>query len=289
MEVGFEHIQNNPNSCFRVLHNNKPISQFTWAYHYHPEIELVCVTGGGGTRHVGYHKSTYKDGDLVLIGSNIPHSGFGLHSLDPHEEVVVQFKKEVIFFPDEEKETKAIERLLSLSKYGICFGSQVKERMIPRFIEMLSLKGLDRYLLLLTLLYELSLTEDYILLNKEVMPFSIIIKNGARLKRIFTYVEENYHREIKIAEIARLTNLTIPAFCNFFKKSTKMTFAEFLNRYRVNKACLYFAQSMSVSECCYHCGFNSLSYFNRVFKKFTEKSPSEFRNEFTIEGSFSNL
>lgn len=72
MKVSFERIIPSEKSSFRTLHNNSPISEFKWEYHYHPEIELVCVISGSGTRHVGYHKSNYRNGDLVLIGSNIP-------------------------------------------------------------------------------------------------------------------------------------------------------------------------------------------------------------------------
>jgi hypothetical protein len=58
---------------------------------------------------VGYHKSNYTNGDLVLIGSNIPHSGFGLNSIDPHEEIVLQFKEEILQFPQQEVEARSIK------------------------------------------------------------------------------------------------------------------------------------------------------------------------------------
>ncbi len=82
---------------------------------------------GTGTRHVGYHKSNYTHGDLVLIGSNIPHSGFGLNSIDPHEEIVLQFKEEILQFPQQEVEARSIKNLLELSKYGIHFHHKVKK------------------------------------------------------------------------------------------------------------------------------------------------------------------
>ena len=148
--------------------------------------------------------------------------------------------------------------------------------MLPKLKLMLESEGYKRYLLLLEILFELSKCEDYDLLNKEIMPYTIISKNKTRLENIFTYVEHHYDKEIEIEEVAKLANLTLPAFCNFFKKATQITFTEFVNRYRINKACLLMAQDRSISECSYQCGFNNVTYFNRMFKKYTGKTPSEF-------------
>lgn len=276
MKVTFERVVPDEKSSFRTIHNNSPISEFKWEYHYHPEIELVCVISGSGTRHVGYHKSNYTNGDLILIGSNIPHSGFGLNSIDPHEEIVLQFKEEILQFPEEEVEARSIKDLLELSKYGIKFHRKIKKAMIPKLRQLLESEGYKRYLLLLEILFELSQSDDYELLNNEIMPYTIISKNKARLENIFTYVEQHYDKEINIEDVAKLANLTLPAFCNFFKKATQITFTEFVNRYRINKACLLMVQDKSISECSYSCGFNNVTYFNRMFKKYTGKTPSEF-------------
>ena len=279
MKVSFERVIPDEKNSFRTIHNNSPISEFKWEYHYHPEIELVCVISGSGTRHVGYHKSNYTDGDLVLIGSNIPHSGFGLNSIDPHEEIVLQFKEEILQFPQQEVEAISIKNLLELSKYGIQFHNKIKKMMLPRLQLMLELEGYKKYLLLLEIMFELSQHNDYTILNKEIMPYTIISKNKTRLENIFTYVEQHFDKEIEIEEVAKLANLTLPAFCNFFKKATQITFTEFVNRYRINKACLLMVQDKSISECSYSCGFNNVTYFNRMFKKYTDKTPSEFIKE----------
>ncbi|HFI4796092.1 TPA: AraC family transcriptional regulator [Elizabethkingia anophelis] len=276
MKVSFERIIPSEKSSFRTLHNNSPISEFKWEYHYHPEIELVCVISGSGTRHVGYHKSNYTNGDLVLIGSNIPHSGFGLNSVDPHEEIVLQFREEILHFPQQEVETRAVKDLLERSKYGILYSTATKKALLPKLKKLLESEGYKRYLLLLEILFELSLCEEYELLNKEIMPYTIISKNKTRLENIFTYVEHHYDKEINIEDVAKLANLTLPAFCNFFKKATQITFTEFVNRYRISKACLLMTQDKTISECSYSCGFNNVTYFNRMFKKYTNKTPSEF-------------
>lgn len=151
MKVSFERIIPSEKSSFRTLHNNSPISEFKWEYHYHPEIELVCVISGSGTRHVGYHKSNYRNGDLVLIGSNIPHSGFGLNSVDPHEEIVLQFREEILHFPQQEVETRAVKDLLERSKYGILYSTATKGTP-SKTKKLLESEGYKRYLLLLEII-----------------------------------------------------------------------------------------------------------------------------------------
>lgn len=280
MRVTFESIIPDKNSSFRTLHTNVPVKELKWEYHYHPEIELVCVISGSGIRHVGYHKSNYTDGDLVLIGSNIPHSGFGINSLDPHEEIVLQFKEEIVAFPLIE-ETAMLRKLFSNAKLGIVFSSKVKKKILPRIRKLLEAEPSKRYYLLLNILYDLSHATDYTLLNKEIMPYSIISKNKERLQSIFSYVEKNYDKEIDINTIAYSVNLTLPAFCNFFKKTTKVTFSDFVNNYRIDKACALILQGKSISESCYSSGYNNISYFNRTFKKYMNKTPTSFQSDST--------
>ncbi len=96
MKTSFEQIQNDEGSSFRLLNQKVNAHEFPWSYHYHPEFELVLVFDGKGRRHVGNHLSYYEDGDLVLIGSNLPHAGFGYDSIGEHEEIVIQFKDDFL-------------------------------------------------------------------------------------------------------------------------------------------------------------------------------------------------
>lgn len=277
MKVILEHIQPDVNSSFKVLHiKGVPISELNWQYHYHSEIEIVCVKTGKGTQHVGYHKSHFEDGALALIGSNIPHSGFGLNATDPHEEIVIQFKEEILSLPENESDTAAIRKLLEISRYGVLFSSKVKEDIIPKLEILSQAEGYKRYLLLLDILFELSKTTDFELMNTEVMPYTIVSRNRTRLEAVFTYVENGYQNELDIMQAAELANLTKPAFCNFFKKATSITFVEFVNRYRIDKACILLSQEKSIAESCYATGFNNITYFNKIFKKYTKTTPGQF-------------
>jgi AraC-like DNA-binding protein len=71
--------------------------------------------------------------------------------------------------------------------------------------------------------------------------------------------------------------MTKIAFCRYFKQATHLTFTEFLNRYRIKQAQRLLLLNKKVSEVCYDCGFESVSYFNRVFKEITFLTPLEYK------------
>ncbi|WP_316804605.1 AraC family transcriptional regulator [Pedobacter nototheniae] len=280
MKIHYEIIKTDQNSSFRFLHQNKPTKEFIWEYHYHPEYELICVFEGAGTRHVGSHLSVYEEGDLVLIGSNVPHSGFGLNASDPHEEIVVQIKPEVLDnllkgFP----EMKGIADLIERSKHGIKFNGAVKAKVKTKLIAMKDMKPFNKIIALLEVFNLLASNDTYDLLNEQPIVANLISKHRSRLQKIFTYVESYYLKDIDIQEVANLVNISVPSFCNYFKKMTHITFTEFVNRYRIQKACLLLLQDKTIAQVCFECGFNNVTYFNKIFRKIVSKTPSEFRKE----------
>ena len=142
---------------------------------------------------------------------------------------------------------------------------------------MLSLKPLQRLLLLIEIFEELANSSEYTLLNSSTYKYDFNIKDQSRLKKIYEYVEKNYQKPIDIQEVASLVYLTVPAFCNYFKKIINLTFTDFINEYRINEACKLLMTEKSVVDVCYECGFHSHSYFNKVFKKLKGKTPMEYR------------
>ena len=93
----------------------------------------------------------------------------------------------------------------------------------------------------------------------------------------YHFIETHYQDTIDVNEVARLSNLTIAAFCRYFKKSTHLTFTDFLNQYRINQSKKYLLKDSNVTEACYASGYDSLSYFNKIFKKFTGENPLQFK------------
>ena len=282
MKTEFEIIQPDTGSSFRVLHHNVSADTFKWHYHYHPEYEIVCVFHGSGRRHVGNHLSNYEDGDLVLIGSNLPHGGFGYGSVDMHEEVVVQFKADCLcdnFLAKPEMEN--IRKLFERSKQGLSFHGKTKKELSVKFKNLTQLPHFERLIELLNILQKLANSLEFITLNQDDIRYNFSLKDQERLGKVYKYVEEKYSQNVDIQSVAKICNLTIPAFCNYFKKNLNQTFTDFTNEYRINQACKMLLEGSEIVDICYRCGFNNVSYFGRVFKQFKGTNPSQFRRNFS--------
>ncbi|HTQ28614.1 MAG TPA: AraC family transcriptional regulator, partial [Puia sp.] len=267
-------------SSFRFLHTKTRAEEYPWQYHYHPEYEIVCVLHGSGTRHVGNHFSRYEHGDLVFLGPNLPHAGFGLNAHGPHEEIVIQVKEEVFQQSILSRpEMGPVTKLLENSRCGIYFTGQTKQRITRKLNRALKLSPFERFVEFISILQLMASTTEFELMNPSLTISPLIGKNSERLQKIFTYVEQHFQEDVDIKEVAALVNLSVPSFCNYFKKIVNSTFTEFLNKYRVQRACLSLQQEKTIAETCFECGFNNVPYFNKVFKSVTGKTPSSFKKE----------
>lgn len=251
------------------------------AWHYHPEIELVYVNGGTGRRQIGSHVSYYTSGDLILIGSNLPHCGFTNKLTGNKSEAVVQMKQDFLgndFFNI--PEMKKIQNLFEIAKGGIAFYGNTK-RKIGEKIEILDYQtDFQRLLSILNILNELGNSKEFKVLNAEGFSLETEVKDNDRINIVFNFVKANFKEEITLDEIADLVSMTVPSFCRYFKKITNKTFTQFVNEYRLVHASKLLAEKpISITEVCYECGFNNFSHFNKSFKAFTGQSPSQYRNQ----------
>ena len=107
-------------------------------------------------------------------------------------------------------------------------------------------------------------------------------KSLDKMKLIIKYVENNYSDNITIDDMARLCDFSQSHFMKFFKKNMEVSFIEYLNNYRLTMASrLLISSTSSIIAISMESGFDNLSYFNRLFKKKYEMTPSEFRKRYT--------
>lgn len=251
-------------------------------WHFHPELELVFVDGGTGKRHIGKHLSYFNDGDLIMMGANLPHYGFTNRLTGGSSETVIQMREDFLgesFF--DIPEMAAVRNLLNMSKKGLAFHGKTKED-VGRKIEALAFKDqYDRLIGLLEVLKELALSEEYTILNADGVALAIDMKENDRMNKVYDYIRENFKEHISLDDMADLVSMTVPAFARYFKKISRKTFTRFVNEYRVVHASKLLAESsMSITEVSFESGFNNFSHFNKLFKEFTGKSPSAYRNAF---------
>ncbi len=276
MQTIFEEIAPEPGSSIRILVNPKLHDFYYW--HYHPEIELVFINKASGNRHVGHHLSPFFENDLVLIGPNIPHLNFDYGIKTEYEKAVVQFLPTILGTAFQKSiELSGIQTLLQKANYGIAFGTETKKHVKGSIQQLHKLNGIKRLLSLLEILQQLSEAKDYQLLHKEPYPVKVKEKEESRLKRIYTFIDQNYTRKIEISEIAGVASMSPAAFCRYFKRTTHLTFTQFLNNYRIDIAKKLLLTNRSISETAWDCGFESLSYFNQTFKNITSENPSHFK------------
>lgn len=250
-------------------------------WHYHPEIELVYVKGGSGKRQIGSHISYYSKGDLILIGSNLPHCGFTDTLTGNDSETVVQMKLDFLgndFF--DIPEMKRIQSLFEMAKGGISFSGNTK-RKIGEKVEVLEYQSdFQRLLSILNILNELGNSKEFKILNAEGFSMETEVKDNDRINIVFNHVKIHFKEDITLDEIADLVSMTVPSFCRYFKKITNKTFTRFVNEYRlVHASKLLAEQPLSITEVCFESGFNNFSHFNKQFKSFTGQNPSEYRNQ----------
>ena len=258
---------------------NKLNTNVSW--HFHPELELVYVNGGSGKRQIGSHVSYFREGDLILIGSNLPHCGFTDKFTGNKSETVIQMKMDFLgnsFF--NLPEMKKIQKLLDIAKSGIAFHGKTK-RKIGEKMEVLEYQSdFQRLLSILNILNELGSSKEFKVLNAEGFSMQAEIKDNDRINVVFNHVKTNFKEDISLDEIADLVSMTAPSFCRYFKKITNKTFVQFVNEYRlVHASKLLAEQPMSITEVCFESGFNNFSHFNKSFKAFTGQNPSEYRNQ----------
>ncbi len=281
MKIELETIDPLSKSPFRLLHDPKLSHLFYW--HFHPEYELVYIEGANGTRHVGDHISEYEGTDLVLIGSNIPHLNFdyGVKTMYRKEVLHIKpsFKKT---FVDQLPELQSLNRLLELSRYGLAFNGETKKEVGTALKELFTLKPFEYFMAIMQILKRLSQSNEFELLHTKPYKNRYSKKEQDRIRKIYALIDEHYQGKIAVDDVANHCNLTKPAFCRYFKKATGSTFVGFLNQYRISQAKRLLLTGKNVSETCFECGFESLSYFNRTFKKITSENPSAFKKRLHI-------
>jgi AraC-like DNA-binding protein len=279
MKIQLETIRPDANSSFHLMVNPRLNDLFFW--HFHPEFELTYIEGASGNRYVGSHISKYEGSDLVFIGSNIPHLNFD-YGIKGHD-----YQKTVLHIhPDFLSETfhqtpelAGIRAFFERAAYGIAVSGQTKTAAGQMLQQLHGLPPFEQFLEILRLLQLLANSSETQLLHDTPVKNQHNKKGQARLRNVYLFIDQHYARKIEVAEVAALCQMSTAAFCRFFKQMTRLTFIDFLHQYRINKAKQLLLLDRNVSETCYACGFESVSYFHRTFKKITGINPLAFKKQ----------
>jgi AraC-like DNA-binding protein len=245
---------------------------------------------------MGNHIGNFSDGDLMFIGSNLPHvwkndKDFYCNIKDLFVDVyVIQFREDALgkdFF--ELPEFSQIKKLFKQGQQGLLLKENGK-RVISNLIKSVyHSTGVERISLFLKLLETIASESNYELLSSIGYADSVNTKDTERINKVINFLMENYTHEINLDELATLVNLNKSSFCRYFKNRTHKTLSTFLNEVRIAHACkLLINTNMTVSQICYETGYNNISHFNRQFKQITNSTAKEYAKKYLVSSENSN-
>ncbi len=286
MKAIFKKINVQQNYSFSV--REETASRFDQSWYYHPEVELTLIRKGEGMRFIGDSIDRFADGELILLGSNLPHmwrSDDIYYQDNPEvyiDVAVVQFREDFwghAFL--ELPEMHTIKALLEKARRGIRIVGETRKLVRKKMQDILKSRDGERMEKLIGILNIIALSKDLDVLSSVGFTKSYDHKNSDRIDRIYNYTLNNFQNTISLKDVAASVNINPHSFCRFFKSSTLKTYWQFLLEVRLGYACkLLIENKMNISQICYACGFNSLSNFNRQFKAVMGKTPRQYINAY---------
>ena len=270
--------------CFYIADRRK--SEFTYPLHSHSEFEINYIENAEGVRRiVGDSVEVIGKFDLTLIAGEELEHVWEQHDCTSKNirEITVQFSKE-LFFGNliHKNQFSSIRQMLLKAQKGINFPMETIMKVYP-LLDTLSAEksGFHAVIKLLSILYELSLCDNFRTLASTSFAHIDDNTDSRRVRKIYEHINTHYKEEIRLEELANIIGMTPVALSRFFKLRTGKTVSDYIIDIRLGNATrLLVDTTNSIAEICYDCGFNNLSNFNRIFKKRKECSPKEFRENY---------
>ena len=257
---------------FAIYIKRSEASETSFVTHHHKEIEIISMLRGGAEFTVNSTTHTVKQGDLLIIP---PYS---LHRARIEQGTVyncICFDLSLLW--DEvlahELESGAITVSGPLPSDGVHTAQLC--RHVAESIAAYNSKRNG---------WEMEVIGHMSLIFARLCENGVFVKSGEELKEtafcksVIDYVKEHYREPITSTTAAEELYLNNSYFCRLFKKTFKCNFSDFVNEYRLERAkVLLYDKNMSVSDVAVATGFNSFSYFCKLFRATAGMSPTDYR------------
>lgn len=254
---------------------------FETAWHKHLECELILITEGNGTALIGDYIGEYKEGDVFFLQSNVPHWFRKLQNNAIGSAIVLQFLSD--FWGDgflSLPEMKPIARLLGQENTGIQLQGTLSMEISAIIRQLEYAEGLDRIQLLLNAMLRIGSSAEYKVITMASSTGNSSAENSV-IETIIDYSFKHFQSPISLKEISGITNMSIPAFCRFFKRNIKKSYLDFLKEIRIGHACKLLRDTdRAILDICYNSGYNSWANFSKQFKVVSKLSPSAYRKQY---------
>jgi AraC-like DNA-binding protein len=281
MRAQFEKILPQESSSFNAFAYE--MDEFDSPWHYHPEYELTYIVSSHGVRYTGNSFENFEEDDLVLLGSNLPHCWKNTGEQPEKASAIVMQWDDRLLGADwlKQHEFSSIRKLLQLSAQGLKFDTDLARKLKNKLQTLLELPPFQKLIAFLEILDELASSKQMRVLCDRSFHDELNYEDHERINHVFQYVRKNYKQKIRLANVAGETHMTEESFSRFFSKLMNKPFFSFLNEYRINAACKMLIESdIGITQISYACGFESLPFFYRQFKRYKGNSPRQYRIAF---------
>ena len=261
---------------------------FSSEFHFHEECQLVHIIKGSGKRIIGDLVDYFESGELIFLGSNIPHVWHNTREQanedDPEpyaHSLSIHFNpSKLLMHLSAFGNVRKVESFLSKAQRGAELKGENRELVVKLMHQILQLDGLQKIITLLEILNIMSSDTEHSLLASINYINYYQYHDSKRMDQVFKYIFDNFRGDISLDTIADVANMNTFAFCRFFKARTQKSFTQFVNETRIGYACkLLGNKETSITDIAYECGFNNVSNFNRFFKVIKKVSPRQYRNQ----------
>ena len=274
LELG---ISNQDHASFKAFRLCQPAFRSHW--HYHPELELVFFSKGKGLRFVGDDISMYQEGELFLIGENLPHTfvTYEDETASFVEALCIQFPAHLF---DAFAECRPLTALFQEANRGLAF-TQPDHGLIDSLKQVVNSTGMEALMALMAVLNSLANTVGRVpLLTETYQRHAAISDVSTRIRTAIDFINANYQRSILVPEIASACHFSPNAFCRWFGQHMGLTFVDYLNKVRLTHVCqLLVSTDLPVNQIALKTGFENISTLNRLFQQKLHTSPSRYKRE----------
>lgn len=257
-------------------------------WHYHAECEFLFINKSNGTWLIGDYIGEFESGDVILLGSGIPHSFI-------HDDQYVSESNDnpgeagvALFMPDilgeaflNLPESSEIRKVLQLANRGLKMKGATRHQLGCIMKDLPEVPKGRKLINLLNMLQIITEEHEYEILASNGYACSLEMTSNDRLTKVLEYTYTHFDEAILLEDVANLVNMATHSFCRFFKEKTGKTYIQFLMEVRIGQACrLLIEEDLQPGEAGYSCGYNSISHFNHQFKLIKNQSPLVFKKNY---------
>lgn len=286
MKPYLEHVPASPDASWSML-NRRLDDGIPFQWHHHPELELTLTLNSRGHRFIGDHVGTFDGIDLVLVGSNLPHTWSSSEKLDPalpHVALVVWFRQEWIeTITRASVELGAIAALVAKAGTGLRFSTASAVALAGDFEKLFELPAPERLLSMLAILGRLANDAEAEPLSSEALVPMERDAGAERIDRMLTHIHQSYAREVRLEELAGIAALSVSGTHRLFRRHMRTTISDYIIRLRIGDACARLSgTSQPIQHIASAVGYGSLANFNRHFRRLRGMAPRDYRARFKL-------